>query len=600
MMNKYRRDIDVLKGISIIAVVLYHLGIMNSGYLGVDVFLVINGYLVIPSILKKIQKDEFKYFEFLLKKYFRFIVLIAILIISCLIIGIVGMLPDDLENLAQSSIASCLFSQNILSFLTTKNYWNVVNEYKPLMHLWYVGILMQFYIIFPIIIYFFEYINKKVFKKDFLNKELIIICLISFGMFAVPFFSNNSKFYIVFFRLWEILIGGIIGLKLIKEYEIKKNNLLSIFIFLLLIFMLNIAAVNTNYSNIWENRVIPIGSRNTYNSNLIISNSMAVFFVVLLTSVILYLDNQLINNKILEFIGKMSYSIFIFHQPIIAYYRYFVKYEISILCGIFYFIIVFIISIFTYIFIEKKLKYSKKNLYISLVAIVIILFISMYLYIHAGVVRDVPELNVYKNNIHVNMHAEYVDRVFKYDKEFEENDKINVLVIGNSFARDFANVLLESNISLNINLSYIYSLDEKYIERLRKSNYIFYFGFKTDLPQYVTENCDSNYLYGIGTKNFGENNGIIYTKRFSKDYFSQTITLNNSYVRLNNEFKNEWKENYIDMITCIETKNNVIPIFTDDNKFISQDCHHLTEAGAKYYAQKIKFDFMMDGMDNQK
>lgn len=72
-MLEYRRDIDLLKGMAIIAVVLYHIGILKSGYLGVDIFFVINGFLVIPSVYKKIYNDEFKYVKFIIKKYIRLV-----------------------------------------------------------------------------------------------------------------------------------------------------------------------------------------------------------------------------------------------------------------------------------------------------------------------------------------------------------------------------------------------------------------------------------------------------------------------------------------------------------------------------------------------
>ena len=132
MANEYRRDLDVFKGIAIIAVVLYHLGILKSGYLAVDLFLVINGFLIIPSVCRQILDGSFKYGAFIKKRTFRLLPIVIIATIASLIGGAWGMLPDHYENLAQSVVASNLMSGNILSSLTAKNYWSALNDYKPL------------------------------------------------------------------------------------------------------------------------------------------------------------------------------------------------------------------------------------------------------------------------------------------------------------------------------------------------------------------------------------------------------------------------------------------------------------------------------------
>ena len=126
----YRKDIDILKGIAIFAVILFHLGIVKSGYLGVDVFLVINGFLIVPSILKKINTKEFSYSKFLLKRIMRLWPMVILITTICMLIGYIGMLPDDYENIGESVVASNLFSENILRSLTTKDYWNVSNDYN--------------------------------------------------------------------------------------------------------------------------------------------------------------------------------------------------------------------------------------------------------------------------------------------------------------------------------------------------------------------------------------------------------------------------------------------------------------------------------------
>jgi len=171
--------------------------------------------------------------------------------------------------------------------------------------------------------------------------------------------------------------------------------------------------------------------------------------------------------KIFCLLGMMSYSIFIWHQPILAFYRYFVTNDFSLSFVLLFFVAVLALSYVSYRFVEQKIRVNMKTRIATIFAFLLINGLAFTLYMNAGVVRDVPELYVQKNNVHRNMHAEYVDRIYPYDKDFPKNNgKINVLVIGNSFARDWGNILLESAMADKINLSYIFQIEEKYIPRI--------------------------------------------------------------------------------------------------------------------------------------
>ena len=130
--------LDVLKAVAIIAVVLYHADILGYGYLGVDVFLVLSGFFVARSLEGK------KYFSFVVSRILRLLPVLLVAGLVAMAAGWFTMLPDDYENLGESVVATNLFANNILSAITTGDYWNIGNKYKPLMHTWYVGLLMQF------------------------------------------------------------------------------------------------------------------------------------------------------------------------------------------------------------------------------------------------------------------------------------------------------------------------------------------------------------------------------------------------------------------------------------------------------------------------
>ena len=590
---KYRKDIDALKGLSIIAVVLYHIGLLKSGYLGVDVFFVINGFLIIPGLCNKIGADEFNYFAFLKKRVTRLLPMVVLASIACLIIGYFGMLPDNFENLAESVVASNLFSENILSAITTKNYWNAANDYKPLMHMWYVGVLFEFYLVFPVILLIARWFvgRMRVQSKNFLPHIVAGICLFSLIVYLLPYFSDSEKFYYLPFRLFEISLGGLAGI--FYNEQRSKTDLNWMWI-TLLIFLVFSSVLTFNLENIGNQMPVIGGGSNFENTGLIAHKSTLLILVVLMSSVVVSRNNSsnfLLRSTVLSEIGKRSYSIFVWHQLFLAFYRYFVSSKVTILFLIGYVTLVVIVSEASYRLVEKRVKDNNKSLVIWASLSVLTIVTACIIYFRAGVVRDVPEQNITVGNVHRNMHAKYVDRVYNYDIDFPDDKKMNVLVEGVSFGRDFANCLLESSYADSVNISYVHKWTEEALDRLREADFIFTFSAKDKVPQYVWNNKkESTEVWGIGTKNYGECNGIIYSHRFADDYLSTTIEPNPDYMKLNSQWKKDWGDNYIDFMGMAMDDSNRIRVFTPEGKFISQDCEHLTEEGARWYASIIPWE----------
>ena len=227
----------------------------------------------------------------------------------------------------------------------------------------------------------------------------------------------------------------------------------------------------------------------------------------------------LVNFKPLCMFGMMSYSIFIWHQPLLAFYRYFVAREITLVFGISFAIVVVLLSVVTYYTMEKKIKSGLMTSISLVVSFIIVNVAALSVYLHAGVVRDVPELNIVKSEAYRDMFSGYNDRIYKFDKEFSvANGKKNVLLVGNSFIRDWGNILLESKYADKINLSYSPKFQEELISRIAESDYVFVFDWKKNIPEYVWQNLKTTAtVYGLGTKSYGSGNGIIYKNRNKPD-----------------------------------------------------------------------------------
>lgn len=153
---------------------LYHGQIISGGFLGVDVFFVISGYLITKIIDKQLRAGNFSLLRFYERRIRRLYPMILLISLVAIIFGSFFMIPDDFENVAQSVIATIFSANNILLFLTS-GYWDVVNDFKPLMHTWSLGIEEQYYLIYPLILGFIYKFLNKYYHLLFLSLVIILL-----------------------------------------------------------------------------------------------------------------------------------------------------------------------------------------------------------------------------------------------------------------------------------------------------------------------------------------------------------------------------------------------------------------------------------------
>ena len=327
--------------------------------------------------------------------------------------------------------------------------------------------------------------------------------------------------------------------------------------------------------------------------------------MVLLSTAIIpmtYVTEGVVGNIVLTWVGERSYSIFIWHQAIIAFYRYFISKDFTILAVIGIVILIGMLAIVSYELIEKRyIRIDKTKLFISSGGIAIFsTVLSMAIFLHGGVVRDVPELDIKFSEAHRGMHGEYNDRIRAMTDEFPDNGRINVLVVGNSFARDMANIILESEYADDVNILYAYGNNsDVYTEtlnsRIQDADRILVYLYDEEIPDRVGTLMKTNAeIWGIGTKNFGQSNGIIYKNRFRDDYFEQTVIPEEEVVQDNIRLEKQWGNHYINLMDDSTNEDGTVNVFTSDNKFISQDCRHLERAGAEYFAEKLDLGSILE------
>lgn len=592
--------IDFLKGLAIIAVVFYHLGIFEYGYLGVDMFLVINGYLITNSICKQIRNNDFHWFRYLVRRIVRIWPLIVLSCLAALLVGYFTMLPDDLENLSESVVASNFFANNILSQITASDYWDVSQEYKPLMHLWYIGIVVQFYIVYIAAVAIVKRFSDKRGRDTGRALRNFLIAVTALGFLLYLFCSNVSwRFYLLPFRFWEMTFGGLLtffsaGIR--PETESGGHY----------------AGAKTQFNTKAGAALLAAAAALVFiSSEDLLPVTMLILTVLISGAALSGAQTGITFDRKWQFplrivaaLGVCSYSIFIWHQVILAFYRYVITSSMGFADHIIYFIILAAVSALSYFVVEKGLKdlTVKKEIVVIAVSAVLCIVTSgagLFLYMNSGVVRDVPELDISTDNIYRGMHAAYNDRVYDMDEEFADDGRIKVLVVGDSFGRDWVNILLESDIADELDISYVYyeDLSEEYADRIKEADYIFtnassridgeaYDHYDDIISVYASEDA---IWYGIGTKRYGDSNGNVYSHRNEDDYYLQTV----SYASVEEAYtmeKQVWGDCYVDFIAPVLQENGEVSAFTDDNKYISQDCRHLTQAGARYYAKILDLE----------
>lgn len=573
----YRHDLDCLKGLAIISVVLYHAGWCKSGYLGVDLFLVLNGYLVVPKVMNEIETERFSYFRFLEKKIFRLLPLVLLVSGLSLAVGYWGMLPHDLRFLSEEAVAASVFMNNVLQAVTTQNYWAAIYQ-KVLMHTWFLGVLVQFYVVFPLLM---------MLMRRRMRGGLVILTVLSLVLYLLPVDSIGNKYYLLHYRFYEIAMGGLLAVKPMKvPVPIKYISLCGL---MLMIFF--------GAFTIGE-RVMPynlVGGSNTIRESFL-PREVMVLLTVLFALLSCFYDRSenrwtilSLQSKIVAPLGRMSLSIFLWHQPLFAFYRYFFADELSpvMLCCLIG--ITILLSVFTYYILEKRITINKKSRVCLIISFLIVNTFALWIYQKGGIVRDIPELDIREGKTDPMIFEMYTDRIYQYDHEFvPDNPKKKILVIGNSFARDFSNILLESPMSDSIQLSYHYAFIDCPLTRIRQCNRIYFFGWKHEVPDVVWQNLKRGAdIWGIGTKNHGTSNGIFCKNRYRADYFSQRAVIRQDFFSVNALSHKEWKDHYVDLLSLTLLPDSTVPVFTPDHHFITYDGRHLTRYGACYYSRLL-------------
>ncbi|WP_167797075.1 acyltransferase family protein [Pseudomonas fluorescens] len=431
-LNNYRPDIDGLRAIAVISVILYHFKIQlfSGGFVGVDIFFVISGYLITKGILDKNSKGTFEFSDFYFRRVRRLIPALLVTIVASYIASFVLFSPADFKQMSGSTLYALSGVSNVF-FWMESGYFDTSSIVKPLLHTWSLSVEIQFYIIWPIVFYLIAKAGK-------VKLLATCLCVVAGCAAAVIYLDKDSSgaFFLTPFRIHEFLFGAIVVL--VERFRINKflNGLAYLF-----------------------GLVVILYSMMFFDIRATKFPGYAALLPVLGASLMIYAGNSTgfsapLRSWLATKIGEISYSLYLVHWPIYVFVSYIFFERITPLGVVGLLIATFIFAFALYALIEKPFR-SPANSRLSgaefslatLGVAALVMVVSSSSWAMNGWDWRLPASI---RNIAKIDHDELDKYVWRRQDAFNlrggfdsESGKEKVLVIGDSQAADLVNMLAE-------------------------------------------------------------------------------------------------------------------------------------------------------------
>ena len=454
----YRSEIDGLRAIAVISVIIYHYKItlydallFKGGFFGVDIFFVISGYLITSIILHELKTtNNFSFINFYERRIRRIIPALFFVIVISLPFAWFLLLPIDLVDYAQSILSILSFNSNLYFWYTQTQYNADSAMLKPLLHTWSLSVEEQYYIFTPLV---FLLIYKFI-KKKFLAILIAIFFMSLLSAHYLAYNFPNINFYNPISRVFELLSGSLLAYQEIfnsKKVQIKNKKF---FLFLGLFFIF-----------------VSI----TVFDETVVHPSFFTLIPVLGTLMIIYFSSKellvtkILSNKYLVNIGLISYSLYLWHFPIFSFLKI-TKFSTSIFYELLIWLLFIVISVCTFLFIEKPFRnrnfISFSNLSYILITIFSLLFsFSILIILQKGFQNRVPEL-LHQDIFYTRERSSSIENClnrFEEKSGCELNSKSTktIFLIGDSHMSDLYNfglkkVLIDKDYNINTFACFVY------------------------------------------------------------------------------------------------------------------------------------------------
>lgn len=362
---RYRPDIDGLRAIAVLSVVLFHLenwNLLPGGFFGVDIFFVISGFLIGTLIFQRLTVSSFRFSNFYLARLRRLFPAFATVLTITSAVAAIGLMSEPLKEYSRGLAASLAGVSNYY-FAETNDYWGEGASRMPLIHTWSLSVEEQFYLLIPITLFLLFKL-----KKSLVLPVLVALGAVSFA-FAIHLSGTNPdlSFYLLFSRAWELLTGVVLGIGLSK-YQVKLSRTFSTVLGAVGIVLIGVSVL---YLGVF-----------TRAPSFLYMVPVAGTALLLLAGTEENPVTKLLSGRFLQFLGKISYSLYLWHYPLLALPR-------AIFGGLSPFqeagavLLAFFASVATYFLIEQpaRLVWSKAQLlrFTAVFASLLAMFVGLIL-----------------------------------------------------------------------------------------------------------------------------------------------------------------------------------------------------------------------------
>lgn len=341
----YRPDIDGLRAIAILSVLGFHFfpNTFKGGFIGVDIFFVISGFLISSIILLNLEHGHFSIIDFYKRRIRRIFPALITVTLSSLAIGFFLLYWDEYAQLGKHIALGMAFVSNFM-LAKGSSYFDTAANTKPMLHLWSLAIEEQFYILWPILLIF---LYKRKLSIPYMTFGIGILSF-SFALYLVVK-NPTVAFYYPVSRFWELMVGGFLAhLYLHKKFHHHYPHLQSILGLILITLGIFIINKDTVFPGIAT--LLP-----TLGTFFLISGGPHTF-----------INKHLLSNKLLVWVGLISYPLYLWHWPLISFMNMALGQEPSFAQKIFLLLLSFILAWLTYFFIEKNIRKASSKISVSL------------------------------------------------------------------------------------------------------------------------------------------------------------------------------------------------------------------------------------------